>query len=190
IDDDAVSLDNLPRQPLHDEAALGTGKAQSAARRLTALNGAVQCRVLRRRLAPENARALLAGHDCIVDGSDNFPTKFLVNDVALALGIPAVIGGVLGFRGQLLVVPPGGPCYRCLFGGPPPVGRVGDCRTAGVLGALAGIIGSLQGMEALKLLLGIGESLAGRVQEYEALSGRWRQVRFPRAGGCPACGGA
>ncbi len=189
IDDDAVSLDNLPRQPLHDEGALGAGKAQSAARRLSLLNGAVQCRALRRRLVPDNAGALLAGHDCIVDGSDNFPTKFLVNDVALALGVPAVIGGVLAFRGQVLVVAPGGPCYRCLFGEPPPVGRVGSCRTAGVLGALAGIIGSLQAMEALKLLLGIGRPLAGRVQEYEALSGRWRQVPFPRAAGCPACGG-
>jgi molybdopterin/thiamine biosynthesis adenylyltransferase len=187
IDDDRVTLDNLQRQVLHDTAAVGEPKARSAARRVAALNPEVSVRTVERRLDAENAGELLAGHDVVVDGSDNFSTKFVVNDTCVRLGICAVVGGVIRFEGQVVVVPPGAPCYRCLFGEEPAAGLVPTCRAAGVVGAVAGMVGSLQASEALRHLLGAGEEQGGRVLVLDALAPRMRSVPFPRDPACRAC---
>jgi adenylyltransferase/sulfurtransferase len=187
IDDDRVSLDNLQRQVLHDSAAVGEPKTHSALRRLDALNPEVRVRTVERRLDGANATALLSGHDVVLDGSDNFPTKFAVNDACVELGIAAVIAGILRFEGQVVVVPPGGPCYRCLFHDEPPPGQVPSCSAAGVLGPVAGVVGSLQAAEALRLLLGIGAAQAGRVLSVDLLDPRLRAVPFPADPACPAC---
>jgi molybdopterin/thiamine biosynthesis adenylyltransferase len=190
IDDDRVALDNLQRQVLHDTASLGEPKVESARRRVAALNPGVRVDTLERRLDAACATALLAGHDLVLDGSDNFSTKFAVNDACVGLGICAVIGGVVRFDGQVVVVPPGAPCYRCLFGGEPPAGLVPGCRAAGVLGAVAGMVGCLQAAEALRHLLGAGEEQGGRVLVLDALRPRLRSVVFPRDPGCRACAAA
>ncbi|MEA2672798.1 MAG: molybdopterin-synthase adenylyltransferase [Chloroflexota bacterium] len=190
IDDDRVALDNLQRQVLHDTASLGETKVESARRRVAALNPAVRVDTLERRLDADGAAALLAGHDLALDGSDNFPTKFAVNDACVRLGICAVIGGVVRFDGQVVVVPPGAPCYRCLFGDEPPAGLVPGCRAAGVLGAVAGMVGCLQAAEALRYLLGAGDEQGGRVLVLDALRPRLRAVAFPRDPGCRACASA
>lgn len=187
IDDDRVSLDNLQRQVLHDTAAVGEPKTHSALRRLDGLNPEVRVRTVERRLDAADARELLDGHDAVLDGSDNFSTKFAVNDACVALGIPAVIAGILRFDGQVVTVPAGAPCYRCLFGGEPPPGQVPTCSAAGVLGPVAGVVGSLQASEALRLLLGIGAAQEGRVLTVELLDPRVRAVPFPRDPGCTAC---
>jgi len=189
IDDDRVSLDNLQRQVLHDTAAVGEPKTHSALRRLDALNPGVRVRTVERRLDAGNARELLEGHDVVLDGSDNFATKFAVNDACVALGIPAVIAGILRFDGQVVTVPAGAPCYRCLFRDEPPPGQVPACSAAGVLGPVAGVVGSLQAAEALRLLLGAGASQEGRVLTVELLDPRVRAVPFPRDPACPACAG-
>jgi adenylyltransferase/sulfurtransferase len=190
IDDDRVALDNLQRQVLHDTASLGEPKVESARRRVAALNPAVRVDTLERRLDAAGATALLAGHDLVLDGSDNFSTKFAVNDACVRLGICAVIGGVVRFDGQVVVVPPGAPCYRCLFGDEPPPGLVPGCRASGVLGAVAGMVGCLQAAEALRHLLGAGEEQGGRVLVLDALRPRLRSVVFPRDPGCRACASA
>jgi molybdopterin/thiamine biosynthesis adenylyltransferase len=190
IDDDRVALDNLQRQVLHDTASLGETKVESARRRVAALNPAVRVDTLERRLDAAGAAALLAGHDLALDGSDNFSTKFAVNDACVRLGICAVIGGVVRFDGQVVVVPPGAPCYRCLFGDEPPAGLVPGCRAAGVLGAVAGMVGCLQAAEALRYLLGAGDEQGGRVLVLDALRPRLRAVAFPRDPGCRACASA
>jgi molybdopterin/thiamine biosynthesis adenylyltransferase len=190
IDDDRVALDNLQRQVLHDTAGVGDPKASSAARRVEALNPEVTVRAVARRLDAGNAAELLAGHRLVLDGSDNFSTKFAVNDACVRLGICAVIGGVVRFEGQVVVVPPGAPCYRCLFGEEPAPGLVPGCRAAGVLGAVAGMVGCLEAAEALRHLLGAGEEQGGRVLLLDALRPRLRAVPFPRDPGCRACAGA
>jgi molybdopterin/thiamine biosynthesis adenylyltransferase len=190
IDDDRVALDNLQRQVLHDTASLGEPKVESARRRVAEINPAVRVDTLERRLDAAGATALLAGHDLVLDGSDNFSTKFAVNDACVRLGICAVIGGVVRFDGQVVVVPPGAPCYRCLFGDEPPAGLVPGCRAAGVLGAVAGMVGCLQAAEALRHLLGAGEEQGGRVLLLDALRPRLRSVVFPRDPGCRACAAA
>jgi adenylyltransferase/sulfurtransferase len=187
VDDDRVSLDNLQRQVLHDTASVGEPKVHVALRRLDALNPEVRLRTVERHLDAENARTLLRGHDVVLDGSDNFATKFAVNDACVELGICAVIGGILRFDGQVVVVPPGAPCYRCLFRAEPPPGQVPTCSAAGVLGPVAGVVGSLQASEALRYLLGIGEEQAGRVLTVDLLQPRIRSVRFERDAECPAC---
>jgi molybdopterin-synthase adenylyltransferase len=187
IDDDRVSLDNLQRQVLHDTATVGEPKTHSALRRLDALNPDVRVRTVERRLDADNAVALLRGHDAVLDGSDNFPTKFAVNDACVELGITAVIGGILRFEGQVVVVPPGGPCYRCLFRAEPPPGQVPTCSAAGVLGPVAGVVGSLQASEVLRHLVGAGASQAGRVLPVDLLDPRIRAVPFPADPECPAC---
>jgi len=190
IDDDRVALDNLQRQVLHDTTAVGISKAESARRRVAALNPGVRVRTVERRLDTDNAAELLAGHQVVVDGSDNFSTKFAVNDACVRLGMCAVIGGVIRFEGQVVVVPPGAPCYRCLFGAEPDAGLVPSCRAAGILGAVAGMVGSLQAAEALRALLGAGEEQGGRVLVLDALRPRLRSVPFPRDPGCRACASA
>jgi adenylyltransferase/sulfurtransferase len=187
VDDDRVALDNLQRQVLHDTASVGEPKATSARRRVAALNPEVSVRTVERRLDAGNAEEVLAGHDVVVDGSDNFPTKFAVNDACVRLGICAVIAGVIRFEGQVVVVPPGAPCYRCLFGEVPAAGLVPTCRAAGVLGAVVGMVGSLQASETLRHLLGAGEEQGGRVLVLDALRPRLRSVPFPRDLRCGAC---
>jgi molybdopterin-synthase adenylyltransferase len=187
IDDDRVSLDNLQRQVLHDGAAVGEPKTHSALRRIDALNPQVRVRTVERRLDAGNARELLRGHHVVLDGSDNFSTKFAVNDACVEIGVAAVIAGILRFDGQVVTVPPGAPCYRCLFHDEPPPGQVPACSAAGVLGPVAGVVGSLQASEALRLLLGIGAPQGGRVLTVDLLDPRVRAVPFPRDPGCPAC---
>ena len=187
IDDDRVSLDNLQRQVLHDTAAVGEPKSHSAVRRVDALNPSVRVRTVERRLDAANASDLLAGHDVVVEGSDNLATKFAVNDACVRLGITAVIGGVVRFDGQVVTVPPGAPCYRCLFGEEPDSGLIPTCSGAGVLGPVAGMVGSLQATEALRFLLGAGESQGGQVLILDALRPRLRAVAFPRDPACSAC---
>lgn len=187
IDDDRVSLDNLQRQVLHDTHAVGEPKTHSALRRLDALNPGVRVHTVERRLDAGNARELLAGHDVVLDGSDNFSTKFAVNDACVALGVGAVIAGILRFDGQVVTVPPGAPCYRCLFRDEPPPGQVPACSAAGVLGPVAGLVGSLQASEALRMLLGAGAPQDGRVLTVELLDPRLRAVPFPRDPDCAAC---
>jgi len=190
VDDDRVSLDNLQRQVLHDTASVGEPKADSAARTLAALNPTIRVDTVERRLGPGNATGILAGHDVVIDGSDNFSTKFAVNDACVAQGICAVIGGVVRFDGQVVVVPPGAPCYRCLFGDVPPDGLVPGCRAAGVLGAVAGMVGTLQASETLRHLLGAGDAQVGRVLVLDALRPRLRSVPFARDPRCSACAAA
>lgn len=187
IDDDRVSLDNLQRQVLHDTASVGEPKTHSVLRRIDALNPAVRVRTVERRLDAGDADELLAGHDVVVEGSDNLATKFAVNDACVRLGICAVIGGVVRFEGQVVTVPPGAPCYRCLFGDEPDTGLIPTCSGAGVLGPVAGMVGSLQAAEALRHLLGAGEPQAGRVLMLDALEPRLRAVEFPRDPHCAAC---
>ena len=187
IDDDRVSLDNLQRQVLHDTLVVGEPKVHSALHRIDALNPEVRVRTVERRVDAESAADILRGHDVVLDGSDNFPTKFAVNDAAVALGICAVIGGILRFDGQVVTVPPGAPCYRCLFREEPPPGQVPACSAAGVLGPVAGVVGSLQASEALRWLLGIGEPQGGRVLTVDLLDPRVRSVPFPADPECPAC---
>jgi molybdopterin/thiamine biosynthesis adenylyltransferase len=187
IDDDCVSLDNLQRQVLHDTISVGEPKTHSVLRRVDALNPRVRVRTVERRLDAGNAVDLLRGHDAVLDGSDNFSTKFAVNDACVALGICAVIGGVLRFDGQVVVVPPGSPCYRCLFRTDPAADALPTCSSAGVLGPVVGMVGSLQASEALRYLLGAGEEQGGQVLVFDALRPRLRSVPFPQDPQCSAC---
>ena len=189
-DNDQVEVHNLQRQIVHDTAAVGQPKVESAARRLAALNPHVKLQLHDRGVTPANAIALFSGYDLIVDGSDNFPTRFLNNDAAFFARRPLVYGSIFKFEGQVSVFDPanGGPCYRCLFPEPPPPGSVPNCGEAGVFGALCGVIGSLQAMEAVKYLLGIGESLRGRLLVCDALTLQFRTLNLPRDPRCPLCG--
>lgn len=190
VDDDTVSLDNLGRQVLFETVEVGEGKAEAAARRLCDLNPEITVVSVARRLDAGNASALLAGNDVVLDGSDSVATKLLVNDACVRLGIAAVIAGVVRFEGQVVAVPPGAPCYRCFAGEAPDPRLVPTCRGSGILGPVAGMVGSLQASEALRYLLGAGEPQAGRVLVVEALRPRIRSVAFPRDPACPACASA
>lgn len=192
VDDDTVDLSNLQRQVAHDSNSVGVHKVDSAAARLTALNPDVTVEPHRTRLTPENARALVAQYDIVADGSDNFETRFLVNDACHFESRTLVSGAILRFDGQVTTFAThrGGPCYRCIYGDVPPAGSSPTCAQAGVLGAVPGVIGSLQATEVLKEILGIGESMAGRLLIWDALSMDFRTVRVPRDPGCPLCGDA
>ncbi|MDX2194724.1 MAG: molybdopterin-synthase adenylyltransferase MoeB [Gemmatimonadales bacterium] len=188
-DGDAVDDTNLQRQVLHGTAAVGRPKVASAAERLRDLNPHVRVVPLAERLTAATARALVAAHDVVLDGSDNFPTRYLLNDACVLERRPLVYGSILRFEGQLaLFATPGGPCYRCLFADPPPPELVPSCADAGVVGALPGVIGAMQALEAIKLLCGIGTSLAGRLLLFDGLAARWREIAVRRDPGCPACG--
>jgi adenylyltransferase/sulfurtransferase len=188
IDPDRVELSNLHRQLLHRPEDLGRPKVQSARARLGAAAPGVAVEAIADRLDVHNARDLLSRYDVVIDGSDNFATKFLVNDTAVALGVPFSHGGVLGFLGQTLTVIPGdGACYRCLFAAPPPAGEVPSCQEAGILGPVAGLIGALQAAQALAVLRGDGPLLVNRLLTYDALRAQWRLVRIRRSSRCPAC---
>lgn len=190
IDDDVVELSNLQRQVLHNTAALGTPKADSAARAVAAINPGVRLLPIRERLSPANAAAIIGTYPLVADGSDNFATRFLVNDACRLAGATLVSAAILRFDGQLATFRPGGPCYRCLHPAPPPEGSVPTCSGAGVLGAVAGVMGALQATEIVKELLDIGETMAGRLLIYDALSVTFRNVRVPRDPACPLCGTA
>jgi sulfur-carrier protein adenylyltransferase/sulfurtransferase len=190
VDDDLVDESNLQRQVLHSTAALGEPKVESAEQRVRGLNPDVEVVGYRERLSADNIdRILDEDWEVIVDGADNFPTRYLLNDASVWHGIPVVHGSIFRFEGQATVFSPGaGPCYRCLFPQPPPPELAPSCAEGGVLGVLPGVIGSIQGSEALKLVLGIGEPLIGRLLLYDALAGSFDEVSVRRDPGCPVCG--
>jgi adenylyltransferase/sulfurtransferase len=191
VDHDRVDASNLHRQVLYGAADVGRPKLDAAVRRLRDLNPHVALEPHPTRLAAANARALVAGHDVVVDGTDNFAARYAVNDACAALGVPNVYGSVHRFEGQVSVfAAPGGPCYRCLHPAPPPEGTVPSCAEGGVLGALPGLVGMLQATEALKLLLGAGEPLVGRLLVVDALAARFLSVAVARDLACPTCGDA
>jgi molybdopterin/thiamine biosynthesis adenylyltransferase/rhodanese-related sulfurtransferase len=189
VDSDVVDLSNLQRQVLHDTAAVGEAKTQSAERRIRALNPNVQVRAFQDRLSARNAREIIRDFDLVVDGSDNFPTRYLVNDACVLEARPLVYGSILRFEGHLsLLVTPGGPCYRCLFSEPPPAELVPSCADAGVLGVLPGIVGTLQALEAIKWITGMGRGTAGRLVVFDALPLTFREIAVRRDPDCAICG--
>jgi len=189
IDFDTVSLANLQRQILYRTKDVGRPKVEAAAERLSALWPEAKIEIRRERFSEGNARRLVRQYGVVIDGSDNFDTKFLANDACVAEKIPLVMGGILRFDGQILTVIPGkSACYRCLFERPPPPQACPSCAEAGVVGALAGVLGALQATEAIKLLLGIGEPLASRLLTADTLRGSFREVPIGRRAGCEACG--
>jgi sulfur-carrier protein adenylyltransferase/sulfurtransferase len=191
VDADVVDASNLQRQVLHDTPSIGTSKVRSAKARLEALNPFVRVEPIAVRLTAANAREMLRGWDLVLDGSDNFPTRYLVNDACVLEGIPFVYGSIFRFEGQLsLFGAPGGPCYRCLFADPPPPELVPSCVEAGVLGVLPGLVGTLQALEAVKWILGIGRSAVGRLVVVDALALRVREVAVRRDPACAVCGDA
>jgi len=189
IDGDVVDLSNLQRQVIHHTPDVARPKIESAKEKITALNPDVTVAPIRERLTAKNALDVVSGYDIIIDGTDNFPSKFLINDTAIIAKKPLVHGGILRFTGQVMTILPGkSACYRCLFKAPPPAGMVPSCQEAGVLGALAGLIGTIQATEALKLILGVGQPLTDRLLTYEALTTRFRNVPLRRNPECPVCG--
>jgi molybdopterin/thiamine biosynthesis adenylyltransferase len=185
-----VDESNLQRQIVHSTASLGEPKVESAARALRELNPDVQVLPYRTRLTSETIEEVLGdGWDVIVDGADNFPTRYLLNDASVWHGIPIVHGSIFRFEGQLTVFKPGdGPCYRCLFPQPPPPELAPSCAEGGVLGVLPGIVGSLQANEVLKLALGVGNPLIGRLLLFDALEVSFTELQVRRDPGCPVCG--
>ena len=189
VDSDTVDLSNIQRQVLHTTADIGRPKTVSAEEKLRAVNPEIEVRTYQTRLTSENIMDVIRDYEIVVDGTDNFPTRFLVNDACYIAKKPMVHGAILRFEGQLLtMIPDEGPCYRCIFREPPPPGLVPNCRQAGILGAVAGVIGSLQATEVLKLILNKGEPLMGRLLLYDALSARFRVVNTKRDPECPICG--
>ena len=190
VDFDDVDLSNLQRQILHGTKDIGRGKLESARDRLHDINPQIEIKLHKCRFSSENAPQLVARYDVVVDGSDNFPTRYLSNDVCVFAHKPNVYGSVFRFEGQTAVFAPhlGGPCYRCLFPEPPPPESVPNCAQAGVLGVLPGIIGMLQAIETLKLILGIGEQLVGRLLHFDALKVKFRELNLRRDPQCPVCG--
>jgi sulfur-carrier protein adenylyltransferase/sulfurtransferase len=189
VDFDVVDFSNLQRQVTFSTSDVGKHKTEAAKERLSGLNPTIEIKTFDTRLTSENALELFRGFDIIVDGTDNFPTRFLVNDACLLLGKPNVYGSIFRFEGQATVFGyPGGPCYRCLYPEPPPPGLVPSCAEGGVLGVLPGIIGAIQAMETIKLILGNGEPLVGRLLLFDALAMRFRQLRLHKNPDCPLCG--
>jgi sulfur-carrier protein adenylyltransferase/sulfurtransferase len=189
VDDDIVDMSNLQRQILHSTDRVGVHKVESAAKTLTGLNPDVKVVQHRTRLDSSNALEILGNYDVIVDGADNFQARYLVNDAALRLGIPVVHASIFRFEGQITVFPgEGGPCYRCLYPSPPPPEDAPSCAEAGVLGVLPGIMGVLQATEVIKIVLGQGSTLAGRLLVYDALKTKFRELKLRRDESCPTCG--
>ncbi len=189
IDMDVVDASNLQRQVLHNLDRIGEPKVDSAKKTITLMNPDVNVVTYDTRLGADNILDIIDGYDVIVDGTDNFPTRYLVNDASLVKAIPVVHGSIFRFEGQVTVFSPyEGPCYRCMIPEPPPAELAPSCAEAGVLGVLCGIIGSMQAMEAIKLLLGLGDSLVGRLMAYDSLEQTWRTFKVHRDPECPTCG--
>lgn len=192
IDDDEVDLTNLQRQIVHVTKSIGVPKVESAAATLAGINPGVKVNAIKARLTSENAAELISEYDVVTDGSDNFDTKFLLNDACYFAKTPLVTGAILRFAGQVFTFKAyeegDTPCYRCIFREPPPEGSVPTCAEAGVLGALCGMIGSTQATEVIKEVLGIGESLAGSLLVCDALTTTFRKIRARRDPACPLCG--
>ena len=188
VDFDVVDVSNLQRQILHHANDVGRPKTESALEAIKAYNPDTNVVLHDAWLTSENAMEIIPLYDVVVNGADNFPSRYLINDACYLAGKPLVDGSILIFDGQATVFVPGQGCYRCLFPSPPPPGMVPNCAEAGVLGALTGLVGSIQAVETLKLLLGIGESLSSRLLLIDALSMDFRQVRVPRNPNCPLCG--
>lgn len=189
VDNDAVDLSNLQRQIVHFTKDIGHPKVESAKEKLTAINPDLKVNTYQEFVNSGNIMDIIADYDVIVDGTDNFPTRFLVNDACVFAGKPLVHGAILRFDGQAFtIIPNEGPCYRCIFEQPPPPGTVPNCSQAGILGAIAGIIGTVQATEALKIILGKGRTLMGRLLVVDALDMTFREVKIRRNSACPICG--
>lgn len=189
VDFDVVDSSNLQRQVTFTTADVGKPKSEAAKTRLSALNPSIEIVSYETRLTSDNALELFRDYDIIVDGTDNFPTRFLVNDACVLLGKPNVYGSIFRFEGQATVFGyPNGPCYRCLYPEPPPPGLVPSCAEGGVLGVLPGIVGSIQAMETIKLILGTGEPLVGRLLLFDALAMRFRELKLKKNPDCALCG--
>ena len=189
IDPEAVTLGNLHRQILYGTEDVGRLKSDAAKQRLNQLNPDVEVAAIHGSLQAETALSLLRGYALVLDGSDNVATRYLVNDACVLSGIPLVYGGVVGFRGQVMVIRPRqSACFRCVFPEPPAAEEIPNCQEAGVIGSVAGVVGSLMAHEALKTLLGIGEALADRLLVFDGLMSRWRQVMVRRDPACAVCG--
>ena len=188
VDFDRVDLSNLQRQIIHSTERIGMLKTESAKKTIKALNPDVNVTLYNERLDSSNIMNLIEDYDYIVDGSDNFPTRYLVNDACIMRNKTLIHGSIYRFEGQVTVFKPGdGPCYRCLYPEPPPPGMVPNCQEGGVLGVLAGVIGNLQVVEVLKLVLGIGKPLVGKLIIYDALNTEFRNLRLRKDENCPIC---
>jgi molybdopterin/thiamine biosynthesis adenylyltransferase len=188
VDDDVVDESNLQRQVIHNTTRLGTPKVDSAAKTIEELNPDVRVQKHQLRLTSENVLDVIGQYDLIVDGTDNFQTRYLLNDASLMLRKPVVNASIYQFEGQVTVFKPfEGPCYRCLYPEPPPPGMAPSCNEAGVLGVLPGVIGVLQATEAVKLILGVGKPLVGRLLQYDALNMKFREFKLPRDKACVTC---
>ncbi|BCA53001.1 adenylyltransferase [Nitrospira sp. KM1] len=189
IDHDVVDLSNLQRQVIHHTSDVGRPKVLSAKEKIQALNPDVEVILHEERLIAANALDIVCSYDVILDGVDNFPAKFLINDACYMAGKPLAHGGILRFEGRVFtIIPKRSACYRCIFRQPPPPGLVASCQEAGVLGVLAGIIGTIQASEALKLVLGIGQPLTDRLLDFDARRTAFREVKVARNPACPLCG--
>jgi len=189
IDNDEVELSNLQRQIAHSVKTLGKPKVESAKNTFESLNPDVNVIALKQRISKDNIMDLIKDADVVIDGSDNFPTRYLVNDACVLLKKPLVSGAILRFEGQVTTIVPGeGHCYRCLFEEMPPAGLVPSCQEAGVIGAITGVVGSLQAIEVAKLILGKGDVLKNTLLIYDALKTTFRRVKVPKNPDCPVCG--
>ena len=189
VDFDTVDVTNLQRQVIHGTKDIGRPKLDSAAERMADINPLIEIKKYETRLSSENALELFKGYDVVVDGTDNFPTRYLVNDACVLLNIPNVYGSIFRFEGQATVFHHnGGPCYRCLYPEPPPPGLVPSCAEGGVLGILPAVVGSIQATETVKLLIGKGQTLSGRLVLYDALNMKFRELKLRRNPECPVCG--
>ncbi len=189
VDADEVDLSNLQRQIIHSTADIGKAKVKSAKESMLAINPDIKVDTYRTFVTSENIMELLKDYDFIIDGTDNFPAKFLINDACVMAKKPFSHAGIIRFQGQLMTYVPGeGPCYRCVFKNPPPKDAVPTCKQAGVIGAMGGVIGSLQAMEAVKYIIGQGDLLTGRLLTYDALKMQFRTVPLPKDCHCAVCG--
>lgn len=188
-DADEVDITNLQRQIIHQTKDLGRPKVISAKETMTAINPEVTVNAYQMRADKTNISQLIADYDIVLDACDNFETKFLINDACVSLRKPFVHAGILRFQGQLMTYVPGqGPCFRCVFGDVPPSEEIPTCREMGIIGAVAGVIGCLEAMEAVKYLTDAGDLLTGSLLTYDALKAEFRKIKLPRADECPACG--
>ena len=189
VDADEVDLSNLQRQVIHATADIGKAKVKSAKERMEAINPDVKVSTYRMFVDSTNVRELIREYDLIIDGTDNFPAKFLINDACVLEKKPFSHAGIIRFQGQLMTYVPGeGPCYRCVFKNPPPKDAVPTCKQAGVIGAMAGTIGTLQAMEAIKYLIGKGDLLTGKLLTYDALKMEFRKINLKKDCNCAVCG--